>query len=67
MEKNVFKDIEPQAKLPKEMRKNVLNSIETIKLAMDFWELMATKRVEMNLNIVNQRELNKLNKPKSEE
>lgn len=67
MEKNVFKDIEPQAKLPKEMKKNVLNSIETIKLAMDFWELMATKRVEMNLNIVNQRELNKLNKPKSEE
>ena len=48
-EKNVFKDLEPKAKLPKEMRQRVLDSIETTKLLLNMWDLIANKRVEMNL------------------
>ncbi len=48
-EKNVFKELEPQAKLPKEMKQKVLDSIETTKLLLNMWDLIATKRVEMNL------------------
>ncbi|MEY2925131.1 MAG: hypothetical protein RLZZ337_1681 [Bacteroidota bacterium] len=65
MEKNVFKQIEPQAKLPKKMKKDVLDSIEAIKLAKDFWDLLATKRVQMNLNVASQMDMN--NNPKLEE
>lgn len=59
MAKNVFKDIEPKAKLPKSAKNDVLNKIEAAKLMLDFWDLFATKRVAVNLNAVEQRDENK--------
>lgn len=67
MEKNVFKDIEPHAKLPEKVKTDVLSSIESLKLIMDFWDLLAAKRVQMNLNMANQRELNKVKNPEIKE
>ena len=59
MDKNVFKDIEPKAKLPKSAKTDVLNKIEAAKLLLDFWDLFAVKRVEVNLGALEQREENK--------
>ncbi len=56
-EKNVFKDIEPKAKLPKSMKEDVLSSIETTKLLLEFWDLFATKRVQVGIKSLEKREI----------
>ncbi len=65
MEKNVFRDIEPKAKLPKSAKNDVLGKIEAAKLMLDFWDLFAVKRVEVNLSAIEQRDENKKTKNKN--
>ena len=59
MDKNIFQKIEPTAKMPKSSKQEVLGKIETAKLLLDFWDLFASKRVEMNLNTIKQIDNNK--------
>lgn len=54
MNKNIFQDITPKEKLPTKAKEDVLNSIETAKLLLDFWDLIAPKRVALNLNVLKQ-------------
>ncbi|MBT8327395.1 MAG: hypothetical protein KJP21_06710 [Bacteroidia bacterium] len=65
MEKNVFKDIEPTAKLPKSAKQDVLKKIEAAKLLLDFWDLMTVKRVGVNLSALEQRDKNKITQSKN--
>ena len=55
MENNVFKDIEPQEKLPSQSKQAVLQRIETAKLVLNMWDLFASKRVEMNLSFIDEK------------
>jgi hypothetical protein len=55
MEQNVFKDIEPTEKLPSGSKQAVLQRIETAKLMLNMWDLFAAKRVEMNMNFIDEK------------
>lgn len=48
--KNVFDDITPNEKLPATAKAEVMDRLAATKLMLDFWDLFAQKRVEVNLN-----------------
>jgi hypothetical protein len=52
MSKNPFEDMIPEAELPKEHKKQVMDSLELAGLIVDFWDLFTTKRFNTGTEMI---------------